>query len=387
MELSHFRNGKSCAYHSYHGYSCAIDAQLELYFYSIFVHLNKDYRVETFNILNRKLHETCVIRKKVGMATCAVREPVWHWLCQNIPHSYSPKGRYDAEIMSGLQEMANESNLFGFKIQSDISCCNSKQCMLLSLPLLTLSHACVNLANGILSNAIESQVTSFVKSNILCKLCQKMSVLQGGKLIMSEFQLIELAMVNAKNLQNPPIRIDETIHIFDETLELVGAVVMEPDHFITVSKVAERFVLFDGVLENPVSYASFAGAVQGNGSIERSFLTSPHSKYGVHVLLYKRVKRGQSSVSLLSLKYEHPVAPNGAKSSETVDLTDETDCSREVPEVLSKASIKEYRNAKVQQRPVVSKEKRTPPKSGGIHEHHVNDCNRYNEVKRVSKKG
>ena len=109
-------------------------------------------------------------------------------------------------------------------------------------------------------------------------------------------------------------------------MELVGAVVMQPDHFITISKVGEKFILFDGVLQKPISYASFGGAVTGTDSVDRSFLTSPDSKYGVHVLLYKKVKEGMASVPLLSCLREPPIVPSEVECTGFIDLTVERNC-------------------------------------------------------------
>ena len=54
-------------------------------------------------------------RDKGQKPSCAMREPVWHWLVKNLGPAYAPKGRHDAEIFSGLQEMS-KSSLFRIEI-------------------------------------------------------------------------------------------------------------------------------------------------------------------------------------------------------------------------------------------------------------------------------
>ncbi|KAJ8034599.1 hypothetical protein HOLleu_21506 [Holothuria leucospilota] len=112
---------------------------------------------------------------------------------------------------------------------------------------------------------------------------------QGGEIATSDFHMIELSMVDAKNVHNPPVRIDESIDVFGETYLLVGAAVMQPNHFATVVKVDGNNVLFDGVLRDALVYPTFAAALEGSNSDQPFFFTSPTSKYGVHVLLYRKL--------------------------------------------------------------------------------------------------
>lgn len=172
MEIPHFINGKSCLYHDYHGYSCAVNALLEFFYFGICKYIPK-CQFDSSSELNRILYETCVIRDKVGMASCAMKEPVWHWLCNNLVSSYALNGRYDAEIMSCLQEMANSSTSFGFQFKSSIHCCHSLPTKCSRLPSLTLSHTCIGRANGELPLAVELQVNSFLLCNSACQFCHK----------------------------------------------------------------------------------------------------------------------------------------------------------------------------------------------------------------------
>ncbi|KAJ8035492.1 hypothetical protein HOLleu_22741 [Holothuria leucospilota] len=323
MNLFHFRNGKSCLYHDWHGFSCAVDALLDLYYYGIFKFI-KGIKKDRRKDLNKYLFDICQQRDRGTRPSCVLREPVWQWLVQNLGNAYHPKGRNDAEIFAGFQELS-KSSLFGVELRTESKCCGMIKPKEIELSMLTLSIACTNEADGDIAKAIEIQMNNSVYSSLpMCSTCNKRCAFLSGRICVSDFLIVEIGAVDAKNVQNPPVQIFENINLFGCKFELTSAVLMEPNHFLTAVTVDNGFCILDGVKANPVMYSNFASAVSGFNSLNTVCITSPTSKYGVHILVYRKLSSELSDVPLKlapKTKSKEPLI----SVKECIDLTQSSD--------------------------------------------------------------
>ena len=120
MGIQHFRNGLLCQKHL-HGATCAVDALLDTYFYSIY---NIDRRVYNVNnMLLNKLTQACENRQLGRVPECLQREDVWNWCVANLPTAFAPKGTQAAEILASFLAFSEGS---GKKFVS--SCYNRYHC-------------------------------------------------------------------------------------------------------------------------------------------------------------------------------------------------------------------------------------------------------------------
>ena len=80
------------------------------------------------------------------------------------------------------------------------------------------------------------------------------------------FVVVEVGLVNAKNMQDPPLQISEMITIMNESYLLTGAIIMRPGHFYSVVQAGGGYVNVDGLpsrddCPGPI-FKTFSGAVR-----------------------------------------------------------------------------------------------------------------------------
>ncbi|KAJ8017695.1 hypothetical protein HOLleu_44709 [Holothuria leucospilota] len=237
--------------------------------------------------LHKYLLDTCITRENVDYPTCASREPIWHWLVQNFPNAYAPKGRGDAEVMAAVQEMCKEA-VFGSTFTIMSSCCDLTDTKKARLPLITLSHTCVYNSGGMLERAVKLQFGRFVDSSIAkCSVCGSGRNIANCEMAAAPFLVLELAAVDGKNRQIPGVTISQNINIFGIDCQFTSAILMRPQHFLTVAKVNDRYAVFDDLKEEVVEFPALCAAMTNSQTQSKDYTTSPESEYGIHVLVYK----------------------------------------------------------------------------------------------------
>ena len=112
-----------------------------------------------------------------------------------------------------------------------------------------------------------------------CKGCKESKV---ENILLPEFLMLEIGLVNYRNGQDPPILIPEEFHLCEDlSYKLVGAVL-----FFCIVKVDNRYVVLDDLKDKPVSYQCFSGAITNDFQVlQDHHFTSPIHD-GIHILLY-----------------------------------------------------------------------------------------------------
>ncbi|KAJ8019052.1 hypothetical protein HOLleu_42605 [Holothuria leucospilota] len=299
------------------GASCAVDALLEMYYYSIFKFDKTVLNIESSELIN-ELNSICTVREDLGIASCEMRDGVWNWLVSNLPNAYADKGRHDAEFISGLKEMAEKGGPpFQSLLNGTFFCPTCSTHFEIQDVNDILSLSCPNEHNqGMLGKCaldeFKKRVRFISKSCTHCK--RKLQVTEIN-LSLPKFLLFELGMKDAKNPQNPPFQVGEDILVCGVEYELTGAIVMRPDHFYNIVKTGQQYALIDGypLLEDlhlyPKIFSSFTGAVK-NDETDMSLVheTNPSNAVGVHVVLYHCKEPDHGSISLNQLLLPSPVA-------------------------------------------------------------------------------
>lgn len=293
-KFSYFTNSIRCC-DIHHGASCAVDALLEMYFYSIYKFDHTVLNIDESPLLH-ELNSTCMMRDSLNVVSCEMRDGVWDWLVENVPHAYAAKGRHDAEFIAGLKVMASHC---GRKFQSSLN--GTFFCPKCELPfqsdetsdIISLHSVRIN-GDGSLHECIveeyKKRIYSHAKS---CSNCKGRLDIQDVGVTLPKFLLVELGMVNFKNPQNPPFQICEDFVLCGIEYELTGAVVMRPDHFYNIIKLGQQYAQVDGypslddVHLYPKMFSSFSGAVKNDETeVSLSHSTNPENAVGIHVLVY-----------------------------------------------------------------------------------------------------
>lgn len=229
MSIFHFENSLRCNAHA-HGSSCAVDSLLELYYYGIFkfkgplkggslVHLLND-----ISLLRQSMHQK---------PDCVWREPVWDWLVAKHGHAFAPKGRGDAEFLVGLRELCRQSDTFEMSFMCNTLCsiCKLTGDTFSHINMLSITSKSNKLGNGFLKNVAPKQLEAYCRSQlpICCK--QKRNAIEGS-LTLPEFLVLELNIVDAHNIYEPPLEIEDQFTLWDSAYDLVSSVVVEPGHFL-----------------------------------------------------------------------------------------------------------------------------------------------------------
>ena len=283
MDITFFKNNFRCQDHVEcgNGASCAIDVMLDMFYYSIFKRCTNVLNCQSG--LTAKLIEACVEREYSKETPCLARHHVWDWLVENIPRAFEPKGRGDAEILEGLKYIALETKLFQMN-KISVTCNNCLRMCLLddkTVPVpLTIDTTVTQETHGFLPDSIEAALCQN-----RCTSCRSRNC--DVKLSLPEVLMLEIGVVGNKNRQDPPLLIPEAF-TFGTTrkYELVGAVLVRPEHFYCIVKHQDQFLVIDDLKDECPSYLCFSGALTNNHQVVQDHhLTSPNED-GIHVLLY-----------------------------------------------------------------------------------------------------
>ena len=287
MTFNFFKNNFKCNDHweCDDRASCAVDVLLELYYYAIFQKTRNNHMLSISSGLIGKLNAACKERTIKGLAACRTRRPVWEWLVDNLPEAYVPMGRPDAEILEALSWIRNMTDLPAFKIRRMDSVCNScgymfqteENSLLAPLP---ITFCITREVHGFIPDALSAVMLQQRCSQCRCKI-------SCSQLIMPEFLMLEIGIVNFKNQQDPPILIPEHMSLSKGIqYELVGAVMVKPDHFCCIVKHDSTFVILDDLKDSPTKYQCFSGAVCNDFQLLQDHHFTSRNDDGIHVLIY-----------------------------------------------------------------------------------------------------
>ena len=222
MLVPFFKNNFRCTEHSQCGIgaSCAIDVLLELYYFGVFKNTSNQEILSNRLGLIGHLNSTSRLREVNQSPTCMMRKPVWKWLVDNIPNAYSPKGRPDAEILEALRRIGKEP---GFFIKKEPACCKCGQVspledLVVPSPL-PITFTVAESVYGHIPDAVSASLMQYK-----CKGCKESKV---ENILLPEFLMLEIGLVNYRNRQDPPILIPEEFHLCEDlSYKLVGAVMV-----------------------------------------------------------------------------------------------------------------------------------------------------------------
>lgn len=305
MNITFFKNNLRCREHTQFGIgaSCAVDVLLEIYHYAIFKQTKDIHLLRNVTGLTGKLNSASYMREKVNNTSCWIRAPVWRWLVEEMPKAYAPKGRGDAEILEAFRWLSNPKNIpsLPFSIQRrDSTCKNCGQTFLLeetNVPVpLPITYTLAQRAAGYLPDAIAG--------SLLQRHCSECNDNTAGNFTLPEFMMVEIGLVNNRNRQDPPILIPEHFSFGRMLLyELVGAVMVKPDHFYCVVKKEDRFVVLDDLRDTSVAFQSFAGAVLRDSALCQDHHFTSANEDGVHLLVYhSKSQRNERRVTVTAVE-------------------------------------------------------------------------------------
>ena len=310
--MSFYRNNFLCKVHEKCGVgaSCAIDVLLEFFFHSVYK--KKGSLMDCQNGLQRKLNDACLERDRLSEATCESRHMVWDWLVENLPESYAPKGRGDAEILQAFRCLSNESDLPLFqmrKLSQTCAHCGTKDLGQTIQNPLYLPVTTAREKHGYLPDCIREILSS-------AKCCHCKSGMSSVSHTLPEYFMIELGIVNRKN--NIPTLIPEVFVLDALKFELVGAVLVRQDHFYCIVKHNAIFMVMDDLKDSCPVYQSFSGAMTGNRYLIQDHHVTTNKENGIHILIYSVSNIFQESTSLkIHLhRQEREPSENRAESGE-----------------------------------------------------------------------
>ena len=294
--MQQFVNSFRCRAHDYCsgiGASCSVDTLLELFYYCIYYHVDVD---GSRNSLIQCLNEACQNRIRGG-ELCLIRLPVWHWCVDFLPEAFSPMGRRDAEILIAFQQMCKHLLFTPVSIRGKEACtfCTFQ----MPLPITWSSSG---VTNGDLSNAVIIEITL-----AQCKPCAENFSVEN--FVFPQILVLELGIVNFRNMQNPPIVIPEHLSILTSTYTLTGAVLVRQDHFYCIAKVGLNFCVFDDLKNEVQAFRTFSGAVTScRMTSERIHKTSPKDP-GIHILLFVKDAYLRSSNKMDYAHFDNSFTP------------------------------------------------------------------------------
>ena len=296
MNMKFYRNNFLSTSHETCGVgaSCAIDVMLDFYYYTVYKQKGSVQCIQ--DSLFSKLNDACVQRDRLVQATCTSRHLVWDWLVENLSESYAPKGRGDAEILQGFRCLANQSytGLFDMERhdQTCQNCGNVELRQSVQNPVY-LPYNTTQSTHGYLPDTVRqvllSQKCSHCKSRML-----------SASYRMPEYFMIELGIVSLKN--SMPVLIPEEFSLEGLKFELVSAVLVKPDHFYSIIKYEEVFLVVDDLKKTCPEFDCFSGAMTGNHQLMQDHHITSNKQNGIHILIYSLSNRKEQETLLLELQ-------------------------------------------------------------------------------------
>ena len=339
MSIDFYQNNFRCLNHSEcgEGASCAIDVLLDIFYYCVFK--GSSNVMNCHSGLLAKLIEACVEREITCETACTARHHVWDWLVENLPRSFEPKGRGDAEVLEGFKQVAREAESFRLtRLSATCNDCTYREFpedKVIPTPM-PIDPTVTQATHGFLPDSFVKALNQIRCSSCRSKNCQVAVTLP-------EFLTMEICVIDYKNRQNPPLLIPETFSpVSDVQYELVGAVLVRPGHFTCIVKYNSQFFLLDDLKDDCKAFHCFTGAITNDHRIMQDHhFTSPNED-GIHILLYACQKHANIGPVVIN-------SSNGADACSLENLHDKTNMKKPVGSVsfpiLKQASTNEKRGS------------------------------------------
>lgn len=318
MDLPHFLN-----FHN----SCAVDCLLDLSFYC-FYDVHCDSNSHKLGPLSNLLSVVNSERQVKNECPRALQEPVWDWLCRNIP-SFSNKGSADAavaDVFPCLLDTQFEKGTFGVSFTRHFLCTSCEN--YIDFPARTLNPVLlmkdeVLCANKAIDVAVVNSINSF-RSTACCTICNEQSLTSGRVSVQwPDFLCVQLpvlpcgsdavtavendvvdltAEVSNASHQNsisissvnqelgvmPDITVPDRITLESNKYDLIGAVKCRKNHFSISVKKGQLFYHVDGCniyTPNATTFPQLCG--QPFSSVYKTSISD-----GYFIFLFRKIQSG-----------------------------------------------------------------------------------------------
>ena len=273
-----FENGLRCSEHvdpatgaSLHGASCAVDSLLEI-FRIMFSFMNPDEKSELkSNHILSHLLDICD-ELKTEQPSCRIRDRIWDQLVKCLPESYGHRGQGIDKIASSFEYFGKETkNMFKVALDGLYVCqhCQYEGRCHLECSALPFYERLANekhpndFENGLKESIIMSLRSEF-RSRVCINCSTKLYQIEGF-VTMPKFLMVNIPIVDDVNPQKPPIVISEGVDsLYNTSYTLIGAVQKLPQHFLSIVKSDNSFVVIDGMEDALSHFPSFDAAFSRN---------------------------------------------------------------------------------------------------------------------------
>ena len=297
MSMSFFTNAIRCpngAHNHGLGYSCAIDSFLEVYYYGMYLRENTLQGVDLPFIgqLNSLSQRRCATQS----ASCELRESIWDLLVSQRPAAFGPKGTVNANVDVAFDLLINYAPSFFNPITQGVSHCygcqqntqmTSDHSMFLFIHDLSVS------VHGQLPTGMELQIQKKVSHQAVCSTCHFQTYIEGA-VYMPNFLIVDLCLHDDKNVAEPATVLAEQILVFDIHYELTGAILKQPQHFLSAVKNRTGYAMINDLSTQIEYFPTFSSLVSQNGHRRDTFHVLSPSDKAVSILVYQRI--GQNNV-------------------------------------------------------------------------------------------
>jgi hypothetical protein len=291
------------------GASCAIDAFMEVYYYGMYLHDKNLHTLDEgiFPFLNN----ACYQRSIQGTVCSGMREDVWDWLVQHMPEYFSPKGRNDADISAAFMALGETNSLQSFTVQyfakgTCVSCQQENTYVDSASSLLHLNPTSVVGTSGEFTDVFHKVIEMYYQQwsgKLKCSVCYATTLnLTEGKVRLPDFLLLDLPVLNGRNLIKPPLQLPHFTNIDGNQYTLTAAVQLNPGHFWAIVNHQGRFWVLDDMAKHPAPYLSFSGAVEKDPLLISHVHTTNALHNAVHLIVMKCSTNGQSRVISLPVQ-------------------------------------------------------------------------------------